>query len=288
MKTLRQHFRIHWPNWRRLFRYWVLLGCCLSWTAAVQPASAQASELVSLTVKLRHSDGTAVVGETIILERLPEEEPIPPALRQAQSGNCITDARGSCSWTVGRGLYQVLFARPLDDISSLAVAEGGLRGFGITVGDQDIDYYFTFHNDGRVYFDAAPEAAVPSPIIPAGEALHGGIAAPTLVPPVVDDELVEETPTPEPTNTPDTAVDTTSGSSWRLILFIGGGLVIGGGLHLLRLPLRLRSGLRLSGQAWSRKKQTSGQKTKRLNDQATKRPSDQQNIRPNDEETNHA
>lgn len=217
-------------------------------------AEAQTAGDTRLQIRLRYSDGTAVTGETVILQRLPEEEPVSP--------ECETDTQGECTWYVGRGLYQALFERPLDDISALAVAEGGLRGLGITVGDEDITYHFTFHSDSRVYFDAAPEAAVPSPIIPAGELLHGGIA-PTPVLPVVDDELVEETPTSEPTSIPDTAVRTTPSSSWRLILFIGGGLVIGSGLHL-----------------WSRKKQTSGQKTQRLNDQATKRP--------NDEETPHA
>lgn len=218
---------------------------------------AQTTDHTRLQIRLRYSDGTAVVGETVILERLPEEEPAP----------CVTDRHGECAWTVGRGLYQVLFERPLDDISALAVAEGGLRGLGITVGDEDIGnasiaYHFTFHSDGRVYFDAAPEAAAPSPIIPVGDTLHGGtVPTPTLT--VTRDEPVEETPTPEPTNTPDTAVDPASGNSWRLILFIGGGLVIGGGLHL-----------------WSRKKQTSGQKTKK--------PKDRLTTRPNDEETNHA
>lgn len=190
-------------------------------------AEAQSAGDTRLQIQLRASDGTAVTGETIILQRLPEEEPITP--------ECETDSNGECTWYVGRGLYQVLFERPLDDISALAVAEGGLRGLGVTVGDEDIGdagiaYHFTFHSDGRVYFDAAPEAAVPSPIIPAGEALHGGIA-PTPVLPVVDEELVEETPTPGPTSIPDTAVRTTSGNSWHLILFIGGGLVIGGGFH---------------------------------------------------------
>lgn len=217
-------------------------------------AEAQSVGDTRLQIRLRYSDGTAVAGETVVLQRLPEEEPVSP--------ECETDTQGECTWYVGRGLYQALFERPLDDISALAVAEGGLRGLGVTVGDEDITYHFTFHSDGRVYFDAAPEAAVPSPIIPAGEMLHGGIA-PTPVLPVVDDELVEETPTPEPATIPDTAVDTTSGSSWRLILFITGGLVIGGSLHL-----------------WSRKKQTSTQKTKRSKDQAT--------TRPNDKETNHA
>lgn len=196
-----------------------------------------------LQIRLRYSDGTAVIGETVTLQRLPEEEPITP--------NCTTDTNGECAWYVGRGLYQVLFERTLDDISALAVAEGGLRGLGITVGDEDITYHFTFHSDGRVYFDAAPEAAVPSPIIPAGELLHGGIA-PTPVLPVVDDELVEETPTPEPTSVSDTTTRTISGSSWHLILFIGGGLVIGGGLHL-----------------WSRKRQQQNGQTKNAKKEST-------------------
>lgn len=203
----------------------------LNWLASWLPfllamfvgiAEAQSSGDTRLQIRLRASDGTAVVGETVVLERLPEEEPITP--------DCTTDTNGECVWYVGRGLYQVLFERPLDDISALAVAEGGLRGLGVTVGDENIIYHFTFHSDGRVYFDAAPEAAVPSPIIPAGEALHGGIV-PTPVLPVVNDELMEEMPTPEPTSTPDTAARTTSGSSWHFILFIGGGLIIGGSFH---------------------------------------------------------
>lgn len=205
----------------------------------------QTSGAVHLTIRLRGSDGTAVAGETVILERLPEADPILPP--------CTTDAQGVCTWSVGRGLYQVLFSRPLDDISALAVAEGGLRGLGLTVGEEDIVYHFTFHNDGRVYFDAAPAAAVPWPIIPAGEALHGGIA-PMPALPVIDNEPLEATPTSsQPTSAPDTAVRPASGNSWRLILFIGGGLVIGGGLHL-----------------WSRKRSKPDDKSARLNDEETK------------------
>lgn len=235
---------LRWFKWAML----ILISCIFFWFGEAQ---AQTSRDSQLQIRLRHSNGTAVVGETIILQRLPEEKPITP--------NCTTNTNGECVWYVGRGLYQVLFERPLDNISSLAVAEGGLRGLGVTVGEENIAYHFTFHSDGRVYFDAAPEAAIPSPIIPIGEMLHGGIAS-TPVPVGVDDELVEETATPEPTNIPDTTARTISGSSWRLILFIGGGLVIGGGLHL-----------------WSRKKQTANQKNEKLKDS-----------RPNDEETNHA
>lgn len=226
--------RTHWlASW---LPFWLAL--------LVGVAEAQTAGDTRLQIRLRASDGMAVVGETVILQRLPEEEPITP--------ECETDSNGECVWYVGRGLYQVLFERPLDDISALAVAEGGLRGLGVTVGDEDITYHFTFHSDGRVYFDAAPEAAVPSPIIPAGEALHGGIA-PTPVLPVVDDELVKETtPTSEPTSVPDTAAGPTSGSSWHLVLFIGGGLVIGGGLHL-----------------WSRKRQQQNGQPKNTKKEST-------------------
>lgn len=228
-------------KWRQIG--WVIGGLIGSFFFWIGIASAQTDDDIQLRIRLRYSDGTAVTGETVILQRLPEEESITP--------ECETDSNGECAWFVGRGLYQVLFERPLDDISALAVAEGGLRGFGITVGDEDIAYHFTFHSDGRAYFDAAPEAAVPSPIIPVGDLLHGGTApTPTLI--VIEDEPVKETPTPEPTSDLDTAVDVTSGNSWRLILFVGGGLVIGGSLHL-----------------WSRKKQSSDQKTKRLPDQET-------------------
>lgn len=193
-----------------------------------------------LQIWLRASDGAAVAGETIILERLPEAEPYPA---------CTTDVHGQCAWRVERGLYQVLFARPLDDISTLAVAEGGLRGLGVTVGDTSIAYHFTFHSDGRVYFDAAPEAAVPSPIIPVGHGLQGGVA-PTPTPEQRDD--VKATPLPEPA-AQDESLTRETGNSWRLLLFLGGGLVIGGGLHLL-----------------ARQRSKPDDKTARLDDEETK------------------
>jgi len=205
----------------------ILASWLIVWT---EVAMAQASGALELRIRLRVSDGTAVAGETVILERLPDEEPITP--------ECVTDANGECSWLVGRGLYQVLFTRPLDNISALAVAEGGLRGFGVTVGDSPITYHFTFHSDGRVYFDTAPEAAVPSPIIPVGETLHGG-AVTTPVP--TSEQRIDVTPTrlPEQAGAEKPDANPASSTPWRFLLFIGGGLVIGGGLHL-----------------WSRKRQS--------------------------------
>jgi hypothetical protein len=119
---------------------------------------AQDGRTVELTVRLRAGDGTAVIGEAIVLQRLPDEEEIGPA--------CRTDTGGACRWPVSPGLYQLLFDRPPDELSALALAEGGLRGLGITVGAAPITYHITLHSDGRVYFDGAPEAAVPRPIIP--------------------------------------------------------------------------------------------------------------------------
>ncbi|HRQ42343.1 MAG TPA: hypothetical protein PLD25_30880, partial [Chloroflexota bacterium] len=204
--------QLHW-----LVSWWPVLLVML-----MGIAEAQTGGSTRLQIRLRYGDGTAVVGETVTLERLPEEEPILPS--------CTTDDQGACTWYVGRGLYQVLFTRSLDDVSSLAVAEGGLRGLGITVGDDPITYHFTFPSDGRVYFDAAPEAAVPVPLVPVGQAWHGGIV-PSPFPTVSETEPANAAPppAPAPTSTPDTAVSSPpSGSFWRLLLFFGGGLALGG------------------------------------------------------------
>ncbi|MCC6602876.1 MAG: hypothetical protein IT327_06680 [Anaerolineae bacterium] len=235
MKTV-PHFRIHWPNWpnwpnwRKLFRFWVLLSGCLSGAvlAAAQLVSAQAVEAVSLTIQLRHSDGTAVVGETVALERPPEAEPILP--------NCVTDESGLCHWQVGRGMYQLHFSRPLDEISALALAEGGLNGLGITVGDTAVSYHFTFHSDGRVYFDAAPEAVVPQPVLPVGELWHGGIL-PTLTP-TVETAPPETTVLTPPTEDSAAAaakiIPTAPETEWRLLGYIGGGLLLSVMVHLCK------------------------------------------------------
>ena len=206
--------RIHW--------YWWVVWLSVWLVALAGLAEVQAAGTVRLQIRLRHSDGTAVTGESIILQRLPDEEPVTPT--------CTTNSEGECTWQVRRGLYQLLFDRPLDDITALALAEGGLNGLGITVGDEPITYSFTFHSDGHAYFDAAPEAAVPSPIIPVGEMLHGGVA-PTPTSPAMDDQPLTETPTIEPTTSPETAVDTPPDNTWHFLLFIAGGLIIGGSIH---------------------------------------------------------
>lgn len=194
------------------------------------PNSTQAQEDVQLRIRLRYTDGTAVFGETVILERLPAlRQAQGDTLRQAQDDACTTDTYGACTWSVTPGLYQVLFTRPLDDLSSLAVAEGGLTGFGLTVGDGDIAYHFTFHIDGRVYFDAAPDSAVPLPIIPEPEDLHEW-PAPTPTITAESGRQADAIPSMVVTPTQGTITD----RSWRPAVFILLGLALGGGLHLLR------------------------------------------------------
>jgi hypothetical protein len=232
----------------------ILTIVCLSVIAGA--ISAQADETVRLEIRLRDAGGTAVTGESVILERLPEEEPMP----------CLTDDTGACAWQVGRGLYQVLFERPLDQVSALALAEGGLRGFGVTVGSQDITYHFTFHSDGHAYFDGAPDAAVPAPLIPSLHALQGGVA-PTPVLPVMGNG---RTATPVPSEVPETPATTAGGQTYRLLLFIALGLAAGGGLH-----------------AWSRLRRQEGETTP-PRDEATNRLAEQKTTRRTDQEAPHA
>ncbi len=52
-------------------------------------------------------------------------------------------------------------------------------------GNKPLTYHFTFHSDGRVYFDLAPDAPLPVPKIPTAEESHfheGGTAVPNAVP----------------------------------------------------------------------------------------------------------
>ena len=136
--------------------------------AQEQDSAPETVEAVSLTVRLRDSEGTAVSGERLVLEQFPEET----AVLWGMDVFCTTDARGECTWSAAPGLYQLLCTRPVDEITAVAVAEGGLRGLGVTVGTLPITYHFTFHHDGHVYFDAAPDAARPQPVIPTAADLH--------------------------------------------------------------------------------------------------------------------
>lgn len=186
----------------------------------------QAGDTVTLTVRLRAADGKPVAGEPVVLQWLPDEDVVPPS--------CRTNATGACTWLVARGLYQVLFARPLDGVSALALAEGGLSGFGLTVGDEAITYHFTVHDDGRVYFDAAPDAEMPVPIIPTPELLQGGVAPTETAAPEPTPPFGQEGASPDGVTTPP-AVDgdsLTGRQAPRLALYALLGLAASGSLHL--------------------------------------------------------
>ena len=130
---------------------------------------------VPVTISVRSADGAPVVGTEVTLINQPDYT--------AQT--TVADAAGQALFNVPRGLYEIQFTADLDDVSALAVAEGGMAGFGITVGDAAITYSFTFQDDGHVYFDSMPDASVPSPIMPELEDLHfiggAGVATPTAL-----------------------------------------------------------------------------------------------------------
>lgn len=127
----------------------------------------QTDASIELTIRLRAMDGAPVVNQPILLERLPDAAALPPA--------CRTNNNGWCTWQATSGLYQVLFpGYPLDAVSALAVAEGGLGGLGVTVGEVSIQYTFVLYADGHIYFDTTPNAAAPSPFIPVLDGIQGG------------------------------------------------------------------------------------------------------------------
>ncbi len=111
-------------------RGWLLGVFCgavvwLALLAAPLPtAVAQDETTVLLTIRLRDSDGRPVTGEVVKLSRLPEETAVA----------CTTDTQGECAWPAAPGLYQLLFDRPLDDITAAILGESGLRGLGVMVG----------------------------------------------------------------------------------------------------------------------------------------------------------
>ena len=184
------------------------------WLTLITPmAYAQASDEVTLTIQLRASDGTPLVDATIILEQLSDAAALGPA--------CQTNQDGFCSWLVTPGLYQVWFpAYSLDDLSALALAEGGLNGLGVTVGQAAIRYAFTVQADGHVYFDATPDAAAPTPRYPAETSLSGGaFISPSVglgTEPIITITPVSLLPEPE---------ETTSSLPWWL--WLGGGVTLG-------------------------------------------------------------
>ena len=170
-------------------------------------------EAMTLTVQLRATDGAPLAGETIILERLPDAAALDP--------QCQTDPEGLCTWLVAPGLYQVRFpAYALDDLSALALAEGGLSGLGVTVGESAIRYAFTVQDDGHVYFDATPDAAAPTPRLPIKTDLSGGViispAMSLVTEPTITITPVSLLPKPE---------EATPSIAWWM--WLGGGVALG-------------------------------------------------------------
>ena len=186
-----------------------------------------AEDFIPLEISVRDAEGNPLADETVrIALSLSESSTFEP---------CITDATGVCSWGVEEGVYEVHWDRPMDALSVLTSAENGLNSFGVTVSDEPITYHFVLHTDNRIYFDDAPDAAIPEPIIPTMDTIHLHAPLESWV------EEVEFSAENIPTPTAETAESSTeaaqpievdSGSPWRILLLITVGLFVGGGLHL--------------------------------------------------------
>ena len=133
------------------------------------------------------------------------------------------------------GVYEVHWDRPLDDLSLLTSAENGLNSFGVTVGTAPIAYHFVLHTDSRIYFDAAPDAALPEPIIPTIDTIHTHAPIASRVGEAAFSAENTPIPTAFPTDLPTEITQPTAtnpSASWRIFLLIVVGLFVGGGLLL--------------------------------------------------------
>ena len=202
------------------------------WLFSLVPVTyAPVSREVALTIQLRASDGAPLVGEDIILEQLPDAA--------AEGPECQTNQEGLCTWLVAPGLYQVRFlAYTLDDLSALALAEGGLSGLGVTVGESAIRYAFTVQADGHVYFDAMPNAAAPTPRLPVQTDLSGGVVISSAMSLVTPSQVTSTPVMPEP-QAGAVARDARPQSGWQTVIAIGGGLFLG---VMVWLSQRYRNG----------------------------------------------
>lgn len=204
-------------------------------------ALAQAPETVELTIQLRDADGRSQAGEPVRLLQQPDSVPV--------LSDCQTDALGECHWQVTPGLYELQFSTAPDALTALALAEGGLAGHGITVGETAIRYGFVQIAGGVIYFDTAPEANRPVPFIPTWADLHHHAdELPQTTPTFTSTEQSASYPlTPITTPEPGEPAGSTA-PSWRLLGFLALGLLTGASLHLIsrwrrgRTPARAGEG----------------------------------------------
>lgn len=209
-------------------------GACLVWVFLAHQ-SLLAFDTTAVTIRLRAADGSPVVAEPLQLVTFAAES------QADTSATCQTNDEGICRWQVASGLYELLSKRPLDDLSRYAVAEGGLRGLGLTVGDAPITYTLTLQPDNHIYFDTASESPIPEPFIPtmANTHLHGTPSVPSEIADTGEiSQTVERAVVISAENTTilDSSVAETvasdSARSDRLLLLIGIGIGAGIGLAL--------------------------------------------------------
>ncbi|MGB1249620.1 MAG: hypothetical protein ACPG8W_03240 [Candidatus Promineifilaceae bacterium] len=183
-----------------------------------QPVFSFSDGIVSLEIAVRDVHGAPLANEGVRIA-LPFETDV-------TNRTCVTDATGRCQWDVESGIYEVYWDRELDVFTQFASAENGLSTFGITVGDAPITYYFVLHTDDQLYFDAAPDATVPEPIIPTEAMLfkHEQVKVPS--------EGIEVSAETLPTTNTSVEIPSSPTNIWHILSFILAGLLIGGGAHL--------------------------------------------------------
>ena len=185
----------------------VVFLACLS-TARLVAAQ---TDVVAVTVRLRDVDGLPVRDALLHL--------VPFAGEPSGATRCQTDDAGQCYWRVPSGVYELLSDAPLDALSQYAVAEGGLRGLGLTVGSDPITYTLTIQPDDNLYFDTEPEAVTPVPFIPAITNTHLHVV-PTIVVPTITAQPVITNEVAAETAAIDTAEPTSSSFSFSPSLFL--------------------------------------------------------------------
>ena len=198
--------------------YWPLALFITLSLSIISVAYGQESEQVTVTVQIRFADGQPANDESLTLLPFSAENDVALA--------CETDDHGICTWHVDAGLYELLTAHPLDNLSRLAVAESGLRGLGITVGSDPITYTLTLQSNGNIYFDTAPNSLTPVPFVPSESNIHwhrSSSAVATSTVPMADSDSVNETAVIEPVSAENPSLANSSILSLYLLL----GLLLG-------------------------------------------------------------
>jgi hypothetical protein len=177
-----------------------------------------------LLLRLRYPDGRPAAGVAVILLKLPDRAPVG---WQNTDSACQTDAQGLCGWQLFGGLYEFSFPEGLapDPITRTELGEGGLNNLSVFL---DRDYAMgivladplTASSGKTLFFDQAPDEAVPQFFIPGPEDARQHHLVPTAASNVVIVDLNEEASTPARTEEALSNADGSADQGQRVILLV--------------------------------------------------------------------